>query len=75
MRKLVALGDVKVLSTILLKIRSAFARHKDLLTETDMMKRFTLSEDGKRDYHKLLIAKQLLDDYTHSKAVVLNGLV
>ena len=74
MRKLIEIGNVEVLTKMLLRIRSAFRRHKELLTETAMMKRFTLENDGKRVYAKLLNGKQLLDDWCDSKAVVLHGL-
>ena len=74
MRKLIEIGNVEVLTKILLRIRSAFRRHKELLTETDMMKRFTLENDGKRMYRKALFGKQLLDEWCDSKAVVLHGL-
>jgi hypothetical protein len=74
MRKLIAVGDPKVLTTILLRIRSAFRRHKELLSETQMIKRFTLENDGKRIYLKNLYGKQLLTDWCSSKAVVLHGL-
>jgi hypothetical protein len=74
MRKLIEIGNVEVLTKMLLRIRSAFRRHKELLTETDMIKQFTLENDGKRSYRKALYGKQLLIDYTDSKAVVLHGL-
>lgn len=74
MRKLIEIGNVKILTTMLLKIRSAFIRHKELLSETDMIKHFTLNEDGKRSYNKLLKANQLLTEYTRSKAVDYHGL-
>jgi len=74
MRKLIAIGDVKVLTKMLLRIRSAFRRHQELLSETDMIKRFTLNDDGKRIYKKHLFGKQLLNDWSRSEAVTLYGL-
>jgi hypothetical protein len=74
MRKLIAVGDVKVLTKMLLRIRSAFRRHQELLTETDMIKHFTLNDDGKRVYKKHLFGKQLLTDWSRSEAVTLHGL-
>jgi hypothetical protein len=75
MRKLIEIGDIKVLSKFVLRLRSAFARHKPLLSETEMLKQFTLNSDEKRVYCKALFGKQLLEDYTDSEAVWLYGLV
>jgi len=74
MRKLIEIGNVKVLSKFLVRLRSAFCRHLPLLTETDMMKQFTLNSDEKRVYRKPLFGKNLLTDYSDSEAVVLYGL-
>jgi len=74
MRKLIAIGDVKLLTNMLIRIRSAFAWHKPVLSETKLIKRFTLEADGKRAYTKPLNGKQLLTDYTDSKPLWLEGL-
>ena len=74
MRKLIEIGNVKVLSKFLVRLRSAFSRHLPLLTETDMLKQFTLNSDEKRVYRKPLFAKQLLLDYSDSEAVCIHGL-
>jgi hypothetical protein len=74
MRKFIEVGNVKVLSKFLVRLRSAFSRHLPLLSETDMMKQFTLNSDEKRVYHKALFGKNLLTDYADSEAVCLYGL-
>jgi hypothetical protein len=75
MRKLIEIGNIRVLSRFILRLRSAYARHMPLLSETEMMKQFSLNSDEKRVYHKPLFGKQLLEDYTTSEAVCLHGLV
>lgn len=74
MRKLISLGNAKVLSTIILKLRSAYARHMNVLSTVKMEKQFTLGDDGKRVYLKHLRGRQLLEDYSESRSLVLNVL-
>lgn len=74
MRKLIALGNVKVMSNFLVKLRSAFQLNKKILSETQFVKTFTLNPDGKRKYYKNINGKTLLFDYTNSEPVETYGL-
>lgn len=72
-RKLIEMNDVTIFSKILLRLRSAYRQHKPFLTEKPLKKSFSLAPDCKRFYRESLIGKDLLERYTQSNAVVLNG--
>jgi hypothetical protein len=72
-RKLIEMNDVTIFSKILLRLRAAYRQHKPFLTEKPSEKHFSLLPDLKREYHKSLLGAALLNDYTFSEAVVLNG--
>ena len=74
LRTMIERNDVTIMSKILLRLRSAYRQHKPFLTERDGLKSFSLKDDCKRLYHKDLNGSELLNDYTTSTAVVLNGI-
>jgi len=72
-KKLIEMNDVTIFSKILLRLRSAYRQHKQFLTEKPLQKSFSLLPDCKREYEKSLIGEQLLNNWTRSQAVNLNG--
>ena len=65
-------NDVSVMSKILLRLRSAYRQHKPFLTESEVVKNFSLNEDCKRAYLKVLKGGELLSSYTTSEAIVIS---
>jgi hypothetical protein len=72
-RKLIEMDDVTIFRTVLLRLRSAFRQHKAFLTEQPQIKHFSLEPDCKRIYLKSLKGEQMLNDWTRSNAVFLDG--
>jgi len=73
LEKMIERNDCSIMRKMLLRLRSAYRRHTPFITETAQIKSFSLKPDCKRIYLKSLIGKELLNDYTLSKAVFLNG--
>lgn len=72
-KQMIQNDDVTIMSKVLLRLRSAYRQHKPFLTEKPQQKHFSLLDDCKRIYEKALSGEQLLNDWTTSKAVILDG--
>jgi hypothetical protein len=73
LRNMIKKGTVKTATRKLERLRNAYRRHLPFLCEVLECKNFSLEEDGKRVYHKHLNNVELLEDYSTSTAVMLNG--
>jgi len=73
LKRLIELNKVATFGKVLLRVKSAFRRQKEFLTEVEQIKNFSIKPDYKRDYLKELEGKTLLTNFTLSKPLELNG--
>jgi hypothetical protein len=73
LKRLIELNKVATFGKVLLRIKSAFKRHKEFLSEVEQIKNFSVKPDYKREYLKELEGKMLLTDFTLSRPLELRG--
>jgi len=73
MRTMIENNKVQQNIDSLLRIRSAFRRHKQMLSAVGMLKHFSIDDDKKRTYTKTLKGLKLLTDFSESAPLKLGG--
>jgi hypothetical protein len=73
MRDMIEKDKVEQTINSLLRIRSAFRRHKQMLSAVGMLKHFRIDDDKKRIYSKKLNGLKLLTDFSKSAPLKLGG--
>jgi hypothetical protein len=73
LKRLIELNKVATFGKVLLRVKSAFRRQKEFLSEVEQIKNFSIKPDYKREYLKELEGKNLLTDFTLSRPLDLIG--